>query len=92
VLHSGTPEDRACFAAIGIAYGDICLTQAEDVFVNRVRDKVHLSGYRLAEWFAWNWWRLRWEPRTTALDWALAHRMTTVASTATNRVPKLRRP
>ncbi len=75
VLGSGTAEERACFAAIGIVYGKFWLTQAEDAFVNRVRDKVHLSGYRLAEWLAWNWWRLRWEPRTRASDWGLAHHM-----------------
>jgi len=73
VLQDGTPEERACFAAIGIRYGKLWLTQADDAFVNRVRDKVHLSAYRLAEWFAWNWWRLRWEPQSRAVDWALAH-------------------
>ncbi|MGQ0664230.1 MAG: hypothetical protein ACT4P2_11735 [Pseudomonadota bacterium] len=78
VLGRGTPEERACFAALGLRYGNVWLTQAEDAFVNRVRNKVHLSAYRLAEWFAWNWWRLRWEPRTQAPDWALAHRMTTI--------------
>ncbi|HVC63245.1 MAG TPA: hypothetical protein VND19_23140 [Acetobacteraceae bacterium] len=78
VLQAGTAEERACFAAIGISYGKLWLTQAEDAFVNRVRDKVHLSGYRLAEWFAWNWWRLRWEPQTRAPDWALAHHMSSI--------------
>lgn len=77
-LDRGTPEDRATFAAIGLRYGSVWLTEAEDSFVNRIRHQVHLSGYRLAEWFAWNWWRLRWEPRTRASDWALAHRMTTI--------------
>jgi hypothetical protein len=78
VLQAGTVEERACFAAIGISYGKLWLTQAEDAYVNRVRDKVHLSGYRLAEWLAWNWWRLRWEPRTRASDWALAHHMSSI--------------
>ncbi len=77
-LERGTPEDRACFAAIGLRYGNVWLTEAEDAFVNRVRGQVHLSAYKLAEWFAWNWWRLRWEPRTRAVDWALAHHMTTI--------------
>jgi hypothetical protein len=79
-LERGTPEDRACFAALGIQYGDIWLTRADDSFVNRLRDKVHLSAYRLAEWLAWNWWRLRWEPRSSRDQWALAHRMTTIGS------------
>ncbi len=77
-LSKGSPEERACFAAIGIRYGDIWLTRAEDTFVGRLRDKVHLSGYRLAEWLAWNWWRLRWEPTNRRPEWALAHRLTTI--------------
>jgi hypothetical protein len=77
-LEFGPPEERATFAAIGIRYNGIWLTEAEDTFVKRVRQQVHLSAYRLAEWFAWNWWRLRWEPRRKSTDWALAHRMSTV--------------
>lgn len=37
-----------------------------------------MSAYHLAEWLGWNWWRLRWEPRTRSTDWALAHRLTTI--------------
>jgi len=59
-LEHGTPEERATFGAIGIHVDGVWLTEAHDTFVNRVRQKVHLSGYRLAHWLAWNWWRLRW--------------------------------
>jgi hypothetical protein len=75
---SGRPEDAATFAALGIKFGNLWLTEAEDSFVNRVRQKVYLSAYPLAEWFAWNWWRLRWEPRRPTHDWAMAHRMSNV--------------
>lgn len=75
---SKVPEERACFAAIGILHLDQWLSVAEDAFVNRIRLKVHLSAYKLAEWLAWNWWRLRWEPRRRSVDWAMAHRMTTI--------------
>lgn len=77
-LEAGSPEDRACFAAIGIFLGELALTEADDAFVNRIRRKVHLSAYKLAEWFAWNWWRQRWESSTRAPDWAMAHRMPTI--------------
>jgi hypothetical protein len=77
-LNSRVPEERACFAAIGIRYHEIWLSEAEDASVKRVRQKVYLSGYKLAEWLAWNWWRLRWEPRRRSTDWAMAHRLTTV--------------
>jgi hypothetical protein len=79
-LERGSPEERAAFAAIGIRFGDIWLTEAEDAFVKRIRQRVHLSGYHLAEWFAWNWWRLRWEPRRRSHDWAMAHRMATIGA------------
>src|SRR5260370_905097 len=76
-LNSRVPEGRACFAAIGIRYHEIWFSEAEDASVKRVRQKVYLSGYKLAEWLAWNWWRLRWEPRRRSTDWAMANRFTT---------------
>jgi Zn-dependent peptidase ImmA (M78 family) len=75
---SGSPEERATYAAIGIRCGNLWLTEAEDYFVNRVRQKVYLSAYPLAEWFAWNWWRLRWEPQRHSRDWAMAHHMSAI--------------
>lgn len=80
LLHSGAPEERACFAALGIRFGDIWLSEADDRLTKRTRVAPYLSAYKLAEWLAWNWWRLRWEPRTRADDWALAHRMSTIGS------------
>ncbi len=77
-LDEGAAEERACFAAIGIWRNDISLTAGHDSFVNVVRKTPYLSGYHLAEWITWNWWRLRWEPRTTASDWAFAHRLSTI--------------
>jgi hypothetical protein len=78
-LDSGTPEERACFAAIGIRVHNQWLTEGLDSFANSVRKTPRLSGYLLSEWLAWNWWRLRWEPRsTTVRDWSSSHHMTTI--------------
>src|SRR6266849_10117859 len=77
-LDEGPPEERACFAAIGIRYAHLWLTEGYDGFVKKVRSAPLLSGYHLAEWMAWNWWRLRWEPRSNAPDWNFAHRLTTI--------------
>jgi hypothetical protein len=77
-LDEGELEERACFAALGIQCNDRWLTEGLDGFVNRVRQTPLLSAYHLAEWMAWNWWRLRWEPRSNALEWAFAHRLTTI--------------
>jgi hypothetical protein len=77
-LDEGSPEERACFASIGIRCGNICLTEGHDGFVNKVRSAPLLSAYHLAEWIAWNWWRLRWGPHSNAADWQFAHRLTAV--------------
>jgi hypothetical protein len=77
-LDEGTPEERACFAALGILCNNQWLTEGRDRFVNRIRTGPLVSAYHFAEWLAWNWWRLRWEPQTNAADWAFAHRMATI--------------
>jgi hypothetical protein len=79
-LESGPPEERACFAAVGIEARGKWLTEGRDAIVNRLRKQPYLSAYHLAEWFAWNWWRLRWEPRSSAHDWDFAHRISSIGS------------
>lgn len=65
-LDSGLPEERACFAALSIDAHAQCLTEGRDAWANRLRKAPYLSAYPFAEWLAWNWWRLRWEPRAPA--------------------------
>lgn len=79
-LNEGDAEERACFAAIRMQAHDLCLTEGRDALANRLRQSPLLSAYHLAEWFAWNWWRLRWEPRSNKndIDWLLAHRMSNI--------------
>lgn len=77
-LDRGTREEMATFAAIGIRSGNNWLTEAEDRFLKTNRFKVHLSAYRMAEWLALNWWRLRWEPRKRGADWEMAHRLSAI--------------
>jgi hypothetical protein len=77
-LESGPPEERACFAAVGILAHNTWLTEGRDAIANRLRQEPLLSAYHLAEWLAWNWWRLRWEPRSRASDWEFAHRLSSI--------------
>lgn len=72
-LGGAPPEESACFAALSIEVNGQCLTEGHDALANRLRKAPYLSAYHLAEWLAWNWWRLRWEPRTAASDWGLTH-------------------
>jgi Zn-dependent peptidase ImmA (M78 family) len=78
-LDQGSPEERACFSAISIYWGNLSLTEGSDGYVKRFRAAPLLSGYHLAEWLAWNWWRLRWEPgRRSSENWSFAHHLTTI--------------
>ena len=71
-----------------VAFGKLELTAAGHLLTAAIRvdddDARHydsgpyISGYHLAEWLVWNWWRLRWEPRLApgspaGFEWNLAH-------------------
>jgi hypothetical protein len=77
-LDEGTPEERACFGLFTMRIGETDLTGGIDFFVSNYRPGPLVSGYHAAEWFAWNWWRLRFEPRSGAPEWWRAHKMTAI--------------
>jgi hypothetical protein len=77
-LDEGAQEERATFGLIVIRTAHASLTEGFDFYLNGYRAGPLASGYHLAEWLTWNWWRLRWEPRSDAADWALAHAMTSI--------------
>lgn len=76
---TGSAVDRSFYADLGLAAGGDWLTLLEDVEASTVRNHVRACGYHLAQWFAANWWRLRWEPEARAwwrdADWRTAHSM-----------------
>ena len=81
-MPEGPILERATFGLLEIEARGEMLSQALD---KRSREALYQTGpyvsaYHLAEWLCWNWWRLRWEPRsspytTPSLEWDLAHRM-----------------
>lgn len=77
-LQGAPAEEQACFGAIGLWINERWMTEGQDYLANRLRTKPYLSGYHLAEWLAWNWWRLRWEPRSSSREWAQSHCMATI--------------
>lgn len=79
-LESGSAEERAGFAALSITAAGIYLTAGHDRLLQSVRDAPFLSAYHLAEWLAWNWWRLRWEPRKSDAEWELSHSMASIGN------------
>ena len=82
-LDSGSPEERATFGLFAITANDRLLTEGIETDENTARHGPYVSGYPLAEWLIWNWWRIRWEANrpkeeSAARRWDFAHRMQTV--------------
>ena len=78
-------EEQATLGLLKISAGDKMLTAGTEVSGNETtyREGPCVSGYHLAEWLVWNWWRLRWEPTLSVYspenhDWSFAHRLATV--------------
>ena len=78
-LEDGLPEERAAFGMLAIRAGSVCLTQGYDFYIDGLRDGPLVSAYHAAEWFAWNWWRLMYEPSShRSGEWWRAHCMTSI--------------
>jgi hypothetical protein len=80
LLGEGLAYEKAAFGLLEIKVGDQPLTAcvSNDSDGSHYRNGSYLSGYHMAEWLAWNWWRLRWEPGSpvmsnSPLDWHMAH-------------------
>jgi hypothetical protein len=72
------PIERSTFAQISVTIDGQSLTELEDLVARTTRSGLRGSAYRLAYWFAENWWRLRWEPESSTVEWNLAHMMTAI--------------
>lgn len=64
-----------------------CATEGMDLRGNALEEGPLVSGYPIAQWLAWNWWRLRWEPpmpksapHRPAESWAMSHMLSTIGS------------
>lgn len=79
-LDEGSPEEKAAFGMLKIAVYGNPLAMGRDAHTNRFRNGPLVSGYHLAKWLVWNWWRLRWElrPESPCPDWSLAHCMASI--------------
>ncbi len=77
-LSEGSLEERAAFGLFTIAFDTRSVTEGFDFYLDSYRPGPLVSGYHVAEWLAWNWWRLRWESRSAAPDWGLVHDMTAI--------------
>lgn len=77
-LDQGEIEERACFGLFQIRTDVADLTGGMDFFISAYRSGPLVSGYHAAEWLAWNWWRLCYEPRAAKPEWWRSHKMTAI--------------
>ncbi len=82
-LSTGSVEETATFGLFAITANDRLQTEGIDSEHNELRHGPYVSGYPLAEWLAWNWWRIRWElgypsNEEAAHRWDFAHRLSSV--------------
>ena len=77
-LSEGSPEEKAAFGLFTIQSSHGSLTEGWDHFLDGSRLGPLVSAYHAAEWFAWNWWRLRWEPRRSTEQWQFAHNLNAI--------------
>ena len=84
-LDAGARLEKATFGLLEIKAAGIGLTACISVDSDdrQYRDGPYVSGYHLAEWLVWNWWRLRWQPRPPVRaaappGWDMAHCMATI--------------
>ncbi|MCF8004638.1 MAG: hypothetical protein K9L32_10620 [Chromatiaceae bacterium] len=81
-LTEGEPEERACYGQLSIRHGERLLSEGIDGFSDRLQAGPRVSGYPLAEWLAWNWWRLTEESKPAQItpDWRFAHQLDSVGA------------
>ena len=75
-----SPEEAATTGILSISANDTTLTEGLSFDDEVLRAGPLVSAYPLAEWLAWNWWRLRWEPTPPQVNrhWAFAHRLSSI--------------
>lgn len=80
-LDRGSEEEIATFGAFVLEANGRRLTEGVGVDENALRPGPYVSGYHVAQWLAWNWWRLRWESRPVGeagREWDFAHCLSSI--------------
>ena len=70
-----TAFDEISTCSLVLSVNDQLMTRMVDARQEE-QNGPRVSAYRLAEWFLWNWWRIRWEPPRSGdsgLSWRQAH-------------------
>ena len=81
-------NERATIGRLKILANSQCATEGMDLHENAREEGPLVAGYPLAEWLAWNWWRLRWEAAPVGRSskhqpgssWLMSHALSNVGS------------
>ena len=82
----GDREEAATLGLLVIKVPSHILTLGYNKHIKKRREGPLVSGYPIAEWFAWNWWRLTSEiggrpaNETAVRRWDFSHRLSTIGS------------
>ena len=82
----GDHEEAATLGLLVIKVPSHILTVGYNTRIKKRREGPLVSGYPIAEWFAWNWWRLTSEiggrptNERAARRWDFSHRLSTIGS------------
>ena len=60
-VETDSPEEVATLGMLTVTANGSILTIGVDTDTQDLRRGPYVPGYPVAEWLAWNWWRLRWE-------------------------------
>ena len=77
----GTIEEEKTLGVLEVLANRRCLTAGLALESDALLPGPRVSGYHIAEWLAWNWWRLRWEARpSTNLghEWFFSHCLSSI--------------
>ena len=79
-LDSGTIEEKATFGTLELRANGCCLTEGVAADSNELVAGPRAAGYYVAEWLAWNWWRLLWETGSAnpGGEWVFAHCLSSI--------------
>ena len=81
-LSGGAIEERATFGRLVLEANGRCLTEGVATDSKELLPGPLVSGCHIAEWLAWNLWRLLWEARSdrSGREWDFAHSLSSIGA------------
>ena len=88
-INQGSVLEKATFGEFFLKANGNILTSCQEIEDGKIRNGPNVAGYPIAEWFAWNWWRIFSEGerpsgededdrRVRLRSWDFAHSMATI--------------